>query len=223
MERLGLSPAEAASQLAELAVATGVPLAEMAAAVLSPAGMTPARPPWRYGCSKRTARWRCSARSACPDARPAGGGASRRSSSVRPSEWPPGSADLLWTQAVRTARGSSWRSDPVQRGTPSLVGIGGDCENQCGYENRPLKAVSPVSNPVGATEVVAGHGPGRRLRWRSLPDEPRWRWPASREPSRAARLGYATRTSRRTGRSSAMATDRQKEAVRRNIGKARQA
>jgi serine phosphatase RsbU (regulator of sigma subunit) len=37
MERLGLSPAEAGSQLAELATATGVPLTEMAAAVLSSA------------------------------------------------------------------------------------------------------------------------------------------------------------------------------------------
>ena len=37
MERLGLSPAEAASQLTELSTATGVPLAEMAAAVLWPA------------------------------------------------------------------------------------------------------------------------------------------------------------------------------------------
>jgi PAS domain-containing protein len=36
MERLGLSAVEAASQLAELSAATGVPLAEMAAAVLSP-------------------------------------------------------------------------------------------------------------------------------------------------------------------------------------------
>ena len=36
MERLGLSSAEAASQLARLATATGVSLAEMAAAVLSP-------------------------------------------------------------------------------------------------------------------------------------------------------------------------------------------
>ncbi|MGH3229149.1 MAG: SpoIIE family protein phosphatase [Streptosporangiaceae bacterium] len=36
MERLGLSSAEAASQLAELSAATGVPVAEMAAAVLSP-------------------------------------------------------------------------------------------------------------------------------------------------------------------------------------------
>jgi serine phosphatase RsbU (regulator of sigma subunit) len=36
MERLGLSSTEAASQLAELSVATGIPLAEMAAAVLSP-------------------------------------------------------------------------------------------------------------------------------------------------------------------------------------------
>ena len=36
MERLGLSSAEAASQLAGLAAATGVSLAEMAAAVLSP-------------------------------------------------------------------------------------------------------------------------------------------------------------------------------------------
>jgi serine phosphatase RsbU (regulator of sigma subunit) len=35
MERLGLSSAEAAGQLAELAAATGIPLAEMAAAVLS--------------------------------------------------------------------------------------------------------------------------------------------------------------------------------------------
>jgi len=35
MERLGLSAAEAASQLAELSAATGVPAAEMAAAVLS--------------------------------------------------------------------------------------------------------------------------------------------------------------------------------------------
>ncbi|HJY70656.1 MAG TPA: SpoIIE family protein phosphatase [Streptosporangiaceae bacterium] len=36
MERLGLSSAEAASQLAELSAATGIPIAEMAAAVLSP-------------------------------------------------------------------------------------------------------------------------------------------------------------------------------------------
>ena len=36
MERLGLSSAEAASQLAELSAATGIPLAEMATAVLSP-------------------------------------------------------------------------------------------------------------------------------------------------------------------------------------------
>jgi len=38
MERLGLSSAEAAGQLAELSAATGVPLAEMAAAVLSEPG-----------------------------------------------------------------------------------------------------------------------------------------------------------------------------------------
>jgi serine phosphatase RsbU (regulator of sigma subunit) len=38
MERLGLSSAEAASQLAELSAATGIPLAEIAAAVLSPRG-----------------------------------------------------------------------------------------------------------------------------------------------------------------------------------------
>ena len=46
IERLGVSPAEAASQLAELAGATGIPLAEMAAAVLapqSPAGADVAR------------------------------------------------------------------------------------------------------------------------------------------------------------------------------------
>jgi len=36
MERLGLSSAEAASQLTELSAATGIPVAEMAAAVLSP-------------------------------------------------------------------------------------------------------------------------------------------------------------------------------------------
>ncbi len=36
MERLGLSSADAASQLGELSAATGVPIAEMAAAVLSP-------------------------------------------------------------------------------------------------------------------------------------------------------------------------------------------
>src|SRR5690242_570687 len=35
MERLGLSAAEAAGQLAELSAATGIPLAEMAAAVLA--------------------------------------------------------------------------------------------------------------------------------------------------------------------------------------------
>ena len=40
MERLGLSSAEAANQLARLATATGVPTAEMAAAVLSPAAST---------------------------------------------------------------------------------------------------------------------------------------------------------------------------------------
>ncbi len=38
MERFGLSPAEAAIQLAELVAATGVPPAEMAAAILSPGG-----------------------------------------------------------------------------------------------------------------------------------------------------------------------------------------
>ena len=44
MERLGLSSAEAAGQLAELSAATGIPLAEMAAAVLAePASGTPAR------------------------------------------------------------------------------------------------------------------------------------------------------------------------------------
>ena len=36
MERLGLSSAEAASQLSELSKATGIPIAEMAVAVLSP-------------------------------------------------------------------------------------------------------------------------------------------------------------------------------------------
>ena len=36
MERLGLSSAEAASQLSELSKATGIPVAEMAVAVLSP-------------------------------------------------------------------------------------------------------------------------------------------------------------------------------------------
>jgi hypothetical protein len=41
MERLGLSSAEAASQLSELSKATGIPVAEMAVAVLSPE--TPAR------------------------------------------------------------------------------------------------------------------------------------------------------------------------------------
>src|SRR6266704_6522598 len=35
MERLGLTSAEAAGQLADLSAATGIPLAEMAAAVLS--------------------------------------------------------------------------------------------------------------------------------------------------------------------------------------------
>ena len=38
MERLGLSSAEAAGQLAELSAATGIPLAEMAAAVLAEPG-----------------------------------------------------------------------------------------------------------------------------------------------------------------------------------------
>ena len=51
MERLGLSSAEAAAQLAELSAATAVPLAEMAAAVLAepvsgiPAGNYPGTPP----------------------------------------------------------------------------------------------------------------------------------------------------------------------------------
>jgi serine phosphatase RsbU (regulator of sigma subunit) len=44
MERLGLSSAEAASQLAALSAATGIPLAEMAAAVLSPLGSVSAAP-----------------------------------------------------------------------------------------------------------------------------------------------------------------------------------
>ena len=38
MERLGLSSAEAAAQLAELSAATAIPLAEMAAAVLAEPG-----------------------------------------------------------------------------------------------------------------------------------------------------------------------------------------
>jgi serine phosphatase RsbU (regulator of sigma subunit) len=42
MERLGLSSGEAASQLAELSAATGMPVAEMAAAVLSPSPEAPA-------------------------------------------------------------------------------------------------------------------------------------------------------------------------------------
>jgi hypothetical protein len=42
MERLGLSSAESAAQLAELSAATGIPLAEMAAAVLAEPGIAPA-------------------------------------------------------------------------------------------------------------------------------------------------------------------------------------
>ena len=45
MERLGLSSAEAASQLAELSAATGVPLGEMAAAVLSVDDVSVSGPP----------------------------------------------------------------------------------------------------------------------------------------------------------------------------------
>jgi PAS domain-containing protein len=48
MERLGLSSAEAAGQLAELAAATGIPLAEMAAAVLS-VPRAPSQPPAEPG------------------------------------------------------------------------------------------------------------------------------------------------------------------------------
>jgi serine phosphatase RsbU (regulator of sigma subunit) len=44
MERLGLSSAEAAGQLAELSAATGIPLPEMAAAVLSPGASAAAEP-----------------------------------------------------------------------------------------------------------------------------------------------------------------------------------
>ena len=58
MERLGLSSVEAASQLAELSAATGVPLAEMAAAVLSPDASAGADglPAPRGGSGDRTAR-----------------------------------------------------------------------------------------------------------------------------------------------------------------------
>src|SRR6478735_10463683 len=47
MERLGLSSAEAAAQLAELSAATAIPLAEMAAAVLAEpiGGIPPANQP----------------------------------------------------------------------------------------------------------------------------------------------------------------------------------
>jgi hypothetical protein len=45
MERLGLSAAEAAGQLAELPAATGVPIAEMAAAVLAHGAPADDRPP----------------------------------------------------------------------------------------------------------------------------------------------------------------------------------
>src|SRR6476660_1887079 len=47
MERLGLSSAEAAAQLAELSAATAIPLAEMAAAVLAEpvSGAVPANQP----------------------------------------------------------------------------------------------------------------------------------------------------------------------------------
>ncbi len=58
MERLGLSSAEAASQLAELSAATGMPMAEMAAAVLSPNPGRPAMRPVRTGPSAPAARTR---------------------------------------------------------------------------------------------------------------------------------------------------------------------
>src|SRR6266567_5206081 len=47
MERLGLSSAEAAAQLADLSAATAIPLAEMAAAVLAEpiGGITPGNQP----------------------------------------------------------------------------------------------------------------------------------------------------------------------------------
>ena len=57
MERLGLSSAEAASQLAELSAATGVPLGEMAAAVLSvDDAAVPVRPPTRRDRPRPRAR-----------------------------------------------------------------------------------------------------------------------------------------------------------------------
>src|SRR6185369_11597172 len=59
MERLGLSSAEAAAQLAELSAATAIPLADMAAAVLAsgamPANQPANQPGSRPGITARSA------------------------------------------------------------------------------------------------------------------------------------------------------------------------
>ena len=72
MERLGLSSAEAAAQLAELAEATAMPLAEMAAAVLAEPGS--GIPPGNARARRSRARLRPGPRRCWPR---------------RPPNWPP--------------------------------------------------------------------------------------------------------------------------------------
>ena len=229
MERLGLSSAEAASQLAGLAAATGVsarrdgggrpvagcaqrdqrcpigqgrgepgkagkpgfgsPWAEAAAELaadgaelagtLAGQGCPWARPRWCSGCSRRTARSRCSVRPACPAARPAAGGMSRRNWTARRNESPGVPLTCGGARAVR--RRTASRS-PVRRAVPGLSWRSASGTVSCSASWRPAgRSRSRPSRPRSAS--ACRPWPQAARGWSALA----WRtgtWPpCNREPA----------------------------------------
>jgi serine phosphatase RsbU (regulator of sigma subunit)/PAS domain-containing protein len=169
MERLGLSSAEAASQLAQLSAATGVPLGEMAAAVLSADELAPSGPAGREkpsaGAGSRGVPGRSSllaetvAESASDGGELAGALAGQALAPLGAAAvviWvleADGSLSLLGEAGLSGAEASQWRRVPPQldfaaqrvaRGGPDLWWNAG----------RPDADTAPVTGAPGAARAV---------------------------------------------------------------------
>jgi serine phosphatase RsbU (regulator of sigma subunit) len=153
MERLGLSSTEAASQLAELAAATGVSLAEMAAAVLA------------SGVSADTA--------SADTVVPASGSGDPPGGARLPATGQPG--------VLRTAGGAGRRDDgglrsPLADAAAELAADGAELAGTLAQVLMPLGATSVVLwllEPDGALALLGevGLSGGEASRWRHIPPQ----------------------------------------------------
>ena len=176
MERLGLSSAEAAGQLAELSAATGIPLAEMAAAVLADPGSAAqpggpaaeARHPGRAGAPKGSGLSGSSSLLAQAAAELAADGAELASTLAAEILGPLGAdAVVLWIleadgaltllgeKGLTGSEASRWRHVPPQLDCPAqrVAQGGADLWWQAG--RRETDRAPVIGAPAGARVVLA--------------------------------------------------------------------